>query len=181
MNVNVVDCPPKDIALLEPEQVVTCCGTMNCICLFDTDFIYVTAFPHTDIDRPSEELSGNPVPAIVATIPPPGDVTAGVTLVTVIGTVVAVRPDPSAYPICTICTLTTSLPAASATLLSAFVCNVQVNEVVEPVNVRHCVPNNDTVTSDRVNGIESGLVSETAIDAPVRVADEITGLAAALN
>lgn len=51
-NVNVVDCPPKDIALLEPEQVVTCCGTMNCICLLDTDFIYVTAFPQTDIDRP---------------------------------------------------------------------------------------------------------------------------------
>lgn len=47
----------------------------------------VTALPHTEIVSPSDELTGKPVPVMVATMPPPGDVTAGVTLDTVIGTV----------------------------------------------------------------------------------------------
>lgn len=84
------------MALFEPVHATTPLGTMNCICLLFTEVIDVTVFPQTEIVRPSAELSGKPVPAIVAVMPPPGDVTAGVTLDTVIGTVYAVSPEPSA-------------------------------------------------------------------------------------
>ena len=75
------------MALFEPVHATTALGTTNSICLLVTEVNDVTALPHTEIVSPSDELTGKPVPVMVAMMPPPGDVTAGVTLDTVIGTV----------------------------------------------------------------------------------------------
>ncbi len=81
-NVNDAVCPDTDIWLLLPLHAVTSRGPMNLICLFDNDVMLSagTAFPHTDrLSELAEDFEiGKPVPAIVASIPPPGLVAAGV-------------------------------------------------------------------------------------------------------
>lgn len=62
---------------------------MNFSCLFETVVNLVTSFPQAETLRPAEELIGKPVPANVASTPPPGLVYAGEKVATVRGTVVA--------------------------------------------------------------------------------------------
>lgn len=77
LNMNWVDYPLYKIMLLVPEHVSTCLGTMNLIYLLDIRVNFETVFPHTCTDSPDDELIGNPEPAMVAYIPPPGLVYAG--------------------------------------------------------------------------------------------------------
>ena len=141
---------------MDPVQLFDCVGIINIILWLLTVINYVTGLLQTIIDKLSVGLIGKPVPIIVAWIPPPGLVWAGLNDVTVIGIFYDKTAVLIAKPNLLIWTSGFLVPAGKATELSKLIGKEQVKLRIDPVKLRQFTYNIVTVISDKIILFEEG-------------------------